>query len=93
MEDAKKSWGRLHPGAAGGGVAPSTRVSEGTAKRQLQRGLQELAGGAPWDFIHGVGTKLLQLLWSHTPGLGHLDPWAHRLRRAGGRKSASIIII
>lgn len=76
-------------GAARGGVAPSARVSEGTAKMQPQRDLQELAGGDP---SQRVDTKLLELLWSHTPGLGRLNRWARGLRRAGGKKSAGIII-
>lgn len=88
----KKSWGRLYPGAACGGVAPSTRVNEGTAKMQLQRDLQGVAGGDPWSPSQRVDTKLLELLWSLQPGLGHLNHWAHGLRRSGGKKSASIII-
>lgn len=72
--------------AAHGGVAPSTCVSEGTAKMQLQRDLQGLAGGAAWSPSQRVDTKVLELLWSHQPGLGHLNCWAHGLRTLGAGK-------
>ncbi|XP_017598927.1 PREDICTED: uncharacterized protein LOC108448942 isoform X3 [Corvus brachyrhynchos] len=88
MKDAKKSWGTLYPGGTAQVVVVWLPQHVGVkAKMQLQRDLQELAGGDP---SQRVDTKLLELLWSYMPGLGHLNRWAYGLRRAGGQEKCRV---